>query len=119
MLNNAVRLCEAQFGGLFLREGDSVRQHAMHAPSSAHSALRQRPVTFNLLENSSLPIARMLKTKASIHVADLRFDQSYIERNPRIVPIVESAGARTVLAVPMLKDDEVIGAITVYRQDVR
>jgi GAF domain-containing protein len=61
----------------------------------------------------------MLKTKEAIHVADLRGDQSYVERNPRIVPLVESAGARTFLGVPMVKEDELIGFISIYRQEVR
>jgi transcriptional regulator with GAF, ATPase, and Fis domain len=61
----------------------------------------------------------MLKSKATVHIADLRSDQSYIERNPRTVPVVETAGARTNLAVPMFKEDEVIGAIIIYRQEVR
>jgi GAF domain-containing protein len=61
----------------------------------------------------------MLKSKETVHIADLRSDQSYVERNPRMVPVVETAGARTFLVVPMFKEDEVIGAISIYRQEVR
>ncbi len=53
------------------------------------------------------------------HVVDLRMEQAYIERDQAIVTMVESAGARTFLAVPMLKDDEAVGAIIIYRQEVR
>src|SRR5262249_17040154 len=59
------------------------------------------------------------RSKEVLHIPDLTADQSYIERNPRIVTLVESAGARTLIAVPMLKEDELIGAIVIYRQEVR
>src|SRR5262249_13583552 len=59
------------------------------------------------------------KTKQMVHIPDLRNDQSYIGKNDRIVSLVEVAGARTFLMVPMLKDDELIGAIVIYRQEVR
>ncbi len=61
----------------------------------------------------------MVETKSVLHVADLRTDQSYIERNPRITPFVETVGARTFLGVPMLKDNELVGAFVIYRQEVR
>ena len=54
-----------------------------------------------------------------IHIADLRAEQGYIDRNPRVVASVELAGVRTLLVVPMLKEDELIGAIAIYRQEVR
>src|SRR5262249_24796045 len=50
---------------------------------------------------------------------DVREDRAYVEHNPRIVALVESAGVRTILGVPMLKEDELIGAIFTYRQEVR
>src|SRR5262249_31860338 len=54
-----------------------------------------------------------------VHILDLREDRAYLEHNPRIVALVESAGVRTILGVPMLKEDELIGAIFTYRQEVR
>ena len=54
-----------------------------------------------------------------VHIPDLTVDQAYLERNPRIVALVESGGARNLLLVPMLKDDELVGAIAIYRQEVR
>jgi GAF domain-containing protein len=119
MLENAVRICKAQFGALFIREGDLFHQHAMYAPSAAYSTLQKRSTGFDARENPNLPIVRMLKTKHPVHIADLLMDQAYIERNPRIVPLVEAAGARTFLAVPMIKEDGLIGAITIYRQQVQ
>ena len=119
MLENAVRICKAQFGGLFIREGDLFQQRAIYAPSAAYSTLQKRSTGFDVRENPNLPIVRMLKTKHPTHIADLRMDQAYIERNPRIVPLVEAAGARTFLAVPMIKEDSLIGAITIYWQQVQ
>ena len=61
----------------------------------------------------------MVATKTVIHVADLAAEQAYIERDPSIVAAVELGGVRTYLAVPMLKENELIGAFTLYRQEVR
>ena len=61
----------------------------------------------------------MAESKEILQVLDLRKQQSYLEHNPRIVALVESAGVRTILGVPMLKDRELIGAIFIYRQEVR
>ena len=62
----------------------------------------------------------MLATKAAIYVADLAADERYIEqRDPTAVAGVELGGIRTLIAVPMLKDKELIGALTVFRQEVR
>ena len=62
----------------------------------------------------------MLATKSVVHVADLAAEQAYIEqRAPAIVAAVELGGVRTVLAVPMLKENELIGAFILSRQEVR
>src|SRR5262249_25347026 len=58
-------------------------------------------------------------TKQVAHVADIRTSQSYINRDPFVVSAVELGGYRTVLSVPMCKDDELIGAINMFRQEVR
>src|SRR5262249_49219418 len=66
-----------------------------------------------------IPLARVFKTKQVIHIPDLWTDESYIGKDRRIVSLVETAGARTVVGVPMLKDDELVGAIVIYRTEVR
>jgi GAF domain-containing protein len=119
ILENATRLCEAKFGALWLREGDVFRIGAGHLPSSASVAIYQPDMTFALHENPNVPIARMVETREVLHVADLRADQSYIERSSRIVPLVEIVGARTFLGVPMLKNNELVGAFVIYRTEVR
>jgi class 3 adenylate cyclase len=63
---------------------------------------------------------RMVTTKTTIHVADVVADASYAEQHvPAAISAVELGGVRTILFVPMLKEDELIGAVSVYRQEVR
>jgi GAF domain-containing protein len=119
MLANAVRLCEAKFGNLFLREGNAFRAVAVHGPSTTFVEWYRRQPLIEFSDISHTPLARVAGSKEVLHIFDLREDQAYFERNPRIVAIVESADARTMLGVPMLKADELIGAIFIYRQEVR
>ena len=61
----------------------------------------------------------MAQTKKVLHIADLTKDRSYVEREARIVALVEAAGARTIVAVPMLKEDELVGGLALYRREAR
>jgi two-component system NtrC family sensor kinase len=116
MLENATRICEAKFGNLFLIERDGFRAVAVHGESYYADWFRQDPMVRDI---PGTPLHRVSKSKQVLHIPDLRLDQSYHDGNPRIVALVESAGARAHLTVPMLKDDELIGAIVIYRQEVR
>ena len=73
----------------------------------------------DLRDNPGTPIDRLANTKQVVHIPDLRDDQSYVQKNERIVPLVERGGARTFAIVPMLKGGELIGGISLYRQEVR
>ncbi len=119
MLANAARLCKANFGALLLLEGYVLRIAAVHLPAGANSAAFERGTAFPLRENPDVPLDRLVVTKGVVHIADLRADPSYIGRNPRVVSLVETAGTRAFLAVPLLKDDEVIGAFALNRQEAR
>jgi two-component system, NtrC family, sensor kinase len=119
MVEKAARICEAKFGNLFLREGNAFRAVAVHSPSTTFVEWYRREPLIELSDISHTPLARVAGSKEVLHIFDLREDQAYFERNPRIVAIVESADARTMLGVPMLKADELIGAIFIYRQEVR
>jgi signal transduction histidine kinase/DNA-binding response OmpR family regulator len=119
LLANATRLCEAKFGNLFLREGDAFRVVAMHGATASYVDFRQREPVIDIGGLPNIPLARVVGTKAVQHVPDLTKDQAYIEGARPIVGLVESAGARSLLSVPMLKEGEVIGAIAIYRQEVR
>ena len=117
LLENATRICEATFGHLLLREGSIFRAVAIHS-REGHVDLRRNPI-LDVRDNPGTPIERLNHTKQVVHIPDLRNHQSYIQRNERIVPLVETGGARTFVIVPMLKGDELIGGISMYRQEVR
>jgi class 3 adenylate cyclase/putative methionine-R-sulfoxide reductase with GAF domain len=120
MLEKAVRICRVDFGGLFLREGDGLRSVAQRGPGNRHLELwQQRPVLDLRFSHPGLPLSRVAATKQVVQLADVTMEEGYRDRDPRFVVLVESAGARTVLGVPMLKNDELIGAIILYRTEVR
>jgi GAF domain-containing protein/anti-sigma regulatory factor (Ser/Thr protein kinase) len=118
ILANATRLCEASYGTLWLCEGDAFRAVALHgAVPSAFAAERQRGAMFRQSPGSA--IARAARTRQAVHVADLRVSQAYLDRDPPVVAGVELGGIRTLVAVPMLKENQVVGVITIYRREVR
>ena len=116
MLENAVRICDAQFGNIYRWDGDALHLAAAHNIPPAFAEFRGRTP---LRPNPKLAMGRMVATKAAVHVVDNAAEQAYIEREPSIVAAVELGGVRTYVAVPMLKGSELIGAVTVYRQEVR
>jgi len=117
MLENAVRICGANFGVLFLREGDALRRMAMHNPPPAYVEEHRRAPLVR--PSAASAHGRLIATKRVVHIADLRVDQAYRDAAPTTVLLVEAAGARSYLGVPMLKDEELIGTIIIYRQEVR
>jgi len=118
MLENATRICEAKVGNLFLFDGADFRAVAVHGESDYADWFRRDPMA-RVREQSGSPLDRLTRTKQVIHIEDLRQDESYIDGHDRMVSLVETAGARTHLVVPMLKDRDLVGAIVIYRQEVR
>jgi signal transduction histidine kinase len=115
ILANATQLCEAKFGGLALCEGDNARICALHnAPSGFAEFAARGPFH----PGPKVPLGRAIRTKQIIHVADIRKDESYLERDPLAVAGAELGGYRTILIVPMLKESELIGTIAIFRQEV-
>jgi hypothetical protein len=115
MLANAVRLCEAKFGTLYLQEGDGPRLVASHnVPAAFAEARRRGPIH----PPANSPFGRVIKTKRTAQVADLAATQAYAERHPPVVDAVELGGVKTIVAVPMLKDNRLIGIIAIFRQEV-
>jgi two-component system, NtrC family, sensor kinase len=115
ILANAVRICEATFGNMYLRDGEVFRIAAAHnTPPPLLEHRRRVP-----LQRPTSAFGRMVRTKEVVHVLDLLSDPAYVEREPEIVSAVELGGIRTLLIVPMLKENELIGALTIYRQEVR
>ncbi|HEY6381149.1 MAG TPA: GAF domain-containing protein [Pseudolabrys sp.] len=118
ILGNATRICEAKFANLFLYETNSFRIAAqLNAPPAYAERWRRQP-TLTVSDNPQNPLTRLVASKKVVAITDLMAEQGYIDRDPRFVALVESAGARSHLVVPMLKEDELIGAIVVYRQEV-
>ena len=117
MLENAARICDANFGNIFRWDGDALWLVATHNTPAAFIEHRRR-VPFRPSQGN--PIGDMLKANAVIHIADLARDERYIQkRDPEVVAAVELGGIRTFVAVPMLKDEKLIGAVILYRQEVR
>jgi class 3 adenylate cyclase len=116
MLEKAVRICEATFGDVYRSQGDTIQLVAMqNTPVAFAEALKQTP---HFRPSSSVGL-RMVETKSAVQVTDLAVDQDYVERrSPFIVAAVELGGVRTVLAVPMLKENVLIGAFMLCRQEV-
>jgi signal transduction histidine kinase len=116
---NAMRICEANFGGLFLREGDHLRNVAQRGSSSRHYDWWEQEPLIDPRRHPRLPLARAAASKEVVHVSNIAEEAGQDRSDPRLVALVEWAGARTILGVPMLKDDELIGVIVIYRKEVR
>ena len=116
MLVNATRVCGAEFGSLLLTEDGSIRVAAQHNVPAEFAAAREKRV---LAPHPDSPLAVSIRTKQVIHEADLRTTEPYLERHPGMLELVDLGGVRTIAIVPMLRDDEVIGAISVYRNEVQ
>ena len=114
ILENATRICEAKFGALFLCEGDGLRAVALHnAPPAFAQAMSSifNPPPFTA-------IGRAAKTKQPAQIADITATQGYLKGHPFVLTATDLGGYRTVLSVPMLREDELIGIISIYRQEV-
>jgi PAS domain S-box-containing protein len=101
---------------MYLVEDDSLRQAALYNVPAALAAARTNKV---FRPHPQGQMAAAIRTKQAVQVADVRTTAAYLERTPNAVELAELGGARTLVVVPMLREDEVIGAITIYRQEVR
>ena len=117
MLANATKLCEAKFGNLFLYKEGGLHFAAGHNVPPAYLEARRRRGAFAGVPGGHMTEA--IRTKRTIQVADLAATRPYAERNPITIEAVELGGIRTAVAVPMLKDNETVGVIVIYRQEVR
>ncbi len=116
MLANAVRICGAKFGVLNLWDGDAFHVGALHnVPPAFAEFVRRGP----LRPGPDVPLGRAARTKQVVQCADITQEQFYIDRDPLAIAGAELGGYRTVLAVPMLKESDLIGAIVIFRQEVR
>jgi signal transduction histidine kinase len=120
MLANATKLCEASYGGMWLCEGDAFRAAARHGDAALPAAFAEQWRTGTVFRpGPDVPIARVAQTRQALQIADLREDRSYLAGDPLPVSAADIAGVRTVLAVPMLKENALVGVIAIFRQEVR
>jgi GAF domain-containing protein len=116
ILENAVGICDADFGNMFLYESNAFRVVAMfNAPEPYLKARMRAP--FSRPSDSGL--GRLVETKEAIQIVDLTAQENYLKGDPFAVEGVELAGIRTLLAVPMLRENHIAGCIVIYRQEVR
>ena len=119
MLANATRICEAQFGNFMLHEGSTFRAVAWHGEPTYVEKLQREPL-ITISDDTRAPLARLIETKEPVHVADLRSEPAYKASSfAPLVTLIDSGGARTLLLVPMLKENTLVGAISIYRREVR
>jgi len=116
MLQNATRICGANFGNMNLYNGDEFRTVALHNAPAAFAAGREHWV---IRPDPESGLGYVARTKQIAHIRDLRESPAYRKGNPAVAEIVNAAGARTLLIVPMIKDDQLIGSIAIYRQHVQ
>ncbi|HXD15252.1 MAG TPA: GAF domain-containing protein [Xanthobacteraceae bacterium] len=115
MLENAVRICDATFGNIYRWDGETSSLVASNNTPPAFADYWKRSPIFR----SGTPTGRMVTSKTVVHITDCATSQDYVDRDPAMVAAVKLGGVRTFLAVPMLKDDELIGAFALSRQEVR
>jgi GAF domain-containing protein len=117
MLANAIKLCEANYGAMWLRQGDSFRNAAIHGPLPAEFVEIWRSATVPM--GSAVLLGPLAQSRKPVQVTDLRETREYRDGYQLAVTAADVAGIRTMVGVPMLKNDELIGAIIIYRQEIR
>ena len=117
MLEKAVRICDATFGNIYRWDGDALQLVATHNTPPAYAEHRKHS-PFRAEQNNS--VAQMIASKKVVHLLDAAANETYAtRRDPTVVAAVELGGIRSALIVPMLKENELVGAFIVSRQEVR
>jgi GAF domain-containing protein len=114
MLANATRLCKASYGAMWLKEGDRFRNAAFHGPLPEAYLEQWRNASVSL----TAPLGRVVQSRKPLQIADLRQDQTYLDGHPLTLATVHVADIHTLAIVPMLKGDEFVGVISIYRKEV-
>jgi signal transduction histidine kinase/CheY-like chemotaxis protein len=116
ILSNATRLCGANFGTLYLCDGDAFRAAAFHNAPAAFIEARKNKL---LRPGPDTTLGDAARTKRVAQVLDSMNREPYRQRDPFVVAGAELGGYRTIVSVPMLKEDTLLGVISIYRQEVR
>jgi signal transduction histidine kinase len=117
-LAKAVELCEASFGAMWLVDGEGYRTAGMHGDLPPTYVEQWRSGTLHL-PKADIPMARAIRSRRTVHAPDMRKEKAYLEGDPLAVSAADIAGIRTLVTVPMLKEGDAIGVITIYRREVR
>jgi class 3 adenylate cyclase/HAMP domain-containing protein len=117
ILENATRICSAKFGALWMVENDGVRLRALYGATAGFAdAVSRTP----FIKPSPLSaVGRVLSTKQPIQIRDLASEQGYADKDYLMTLTVDVGGSRTLVAVPMLKEAELVGAIVILHQEVQ
>src|SRR5262249_4257488 len=116
ILTNATRICEAKFGNLYLYAEGAFRLVASDSTSAELASERLSGPLICPAPGTGL--GRMLSAMAAGRIADVLTDQNYPSDHP-LRSAAEREAARTLLCVPMIKEDDLVGAIVIFRQEVR
>ena len=116
LLENAIHICGAKFGNLWLREGDFFHVVAAHGAPAAYREMLFRAA---IRPGPDTGLGMLLKTKRFVQIDDITKGKAYLDRDPLRVATVELGGGRTLAEVPLLKDGELLGSINIYHQEVK
>ncbi|MBR1198149.1 GAF domain-containing protein [Bradyrhizobium sp. AUGA SZCCT0240] len=115
MLENATHICGAHFGTMNQYDGNCFRNVALFNVPQAYVAQADEPI----YPHPKSGLGMIVRTHQAVQIEDLRTQQPYLEGHPAVVAMSDLAGARTIVIVPLLKENELIGTIAIYRQEVR
>jgi GAF domain-containing protein len=116
MLESATRICEARFGNLFLYADNAFQAVAIHNAPPVYAEIRKRgPIR----PSPGSGLGRLAETRQVVHITDMKAEPTYAARDPFVTTGVDMAGIRTLLAVPMLREGQLVGAFSIFRQEVR
>src|SRR5215467_9924738 len=118
ILAKAVELCEASFGAMWLVDGKGYRTAAMHGDLPRRYVEQWRSGTLHF-PKADIPLVRATRSRKTVHTPDMRHERAYLDGDPLAVSAADIGGIRTLVTVPMHKDNEAVGAITIYRREVR
>jgi signal transduction histidine kinase len=115
MLENATRVCGANFGTMSLYDGDRFRNVALYNTPEEFAEELREPIR----PHPKSGLATVARTHQAIQIEDLRTQPPYLEGDRAVIAMSDLAGARTIVIVPMLRENELVGTIAIYRREVR